>query len=341
MSAPRSPNTDPTPAETPSELGALLRHLLGAPAAPSGIRDLGAWRERHAAAASPFTHSIARAAAGGFAADRLGYAFGSGYSEALRRMVPELGTEPAALCATEEGGAHPRAIAAQLVPDPTGAGWQLSGRKGFVTFGTLAQQLLVVARLGPGADPGAAPGVDMDPGRVPLVVVRIPAARSGVVIQPMPPLGFVPEIPHAGVTLTEVAVAPHERLPGDGYEGYLKPFRTLEDCHVMAALLGYLLQIARGAGWPRPVLQELALLLTVGYGLGGAPPLEPAVHVALGAWLEQIERLLATCEPLWSALDADTRARWERDRPLLRVAGKVRAQRLAAAWSHLAPEPTR
>ena len=52
-----------------------------------------------------------------------------------------------ALCATEAGGAHPRAIASSLTPDPAG-GQRLSGQKRFATFAHDADILLVVASMG-------------------------------------------------------------------------------------------------------------------------------------------------------------------------------------------------
>ncbi len=53
-----------------------------------------------------------------------------------------------ALAATEEGGGHPRAIKTALARTPDGAAWQLTGDKGFVTLGTEADVLLVVASVG-------------------------------------------------------------------------------------------------------------------------------------------------------------------------------------------------
>ena len=47
--------------------------------------------------------------------------------------------------------------------------------------------------------------------------------------------------------------------------------------------------------------------------------------------LAAVSPLLARLEPHWQKADAETRARWERDRPLLSVAGKARQARLAAA----------
>src|SRR5262245_25603109 len=95
-----------------------------------------------------------------------------------------------------------------------------------------AQSLLVVASTG---------NVD---GKNRLRVVRVPANAAGVRIEPAV-APFVPEIAHARVTLDGVRVSAGDLLPGDGYDDYLKPFRTIEDLHVHGALLGYLIGVAR------------------------------------------------------------------------------------------------
>jgi hypothetical protein len=302
----------------------LLQRLLSAtPAAAAVVPDLATFWQRYDGAAAGLTLPIERAVAGGFAADRLGYAFAAGYTEALRQLLPALGETRAALAATEAGGVHPRAIQAHLTAAP--AGFTLSGDKTFVTLGPQASELLVVASEGLCAS-----------GRNRLVLCRIPATRPGVTFQPLPPTPFAPEIPHAGVQLRQVAVADAERLPGDAYERYLKPFRTVEDLHVHAALLGWLVRLARDAAWPRPVQQELLLLITATRRLAADAADDPTLHVALGGLLAACQRLLAELEPLWPQVEPTTRLRWERDRPLLQVAGKARAQRLEVAWQRVA-----
>src|SRR5690348_2628168 len=65
---------------------------------------------------------IERAILGGAAADRLAWAFAAGYAAALRGLVSEADLpegDLAALAATEQGGAHPRAIATELRADGT------------------------------------------------------------------------------------------------------------------------------------------------------------------------------------------------------------------------------
>src|SRR5215471_3025842 len=115
----------------------------------------------------------AAAVAGGAAADRLGVAFAAGYQAALKALFPIVGDRRAALCATEKGGGHPKAIEARLEGDA------ITGRKTFVTFGAEAEALLVVARV------AESPSVRL---RVGLVEARGP----GVTFEPMPPLAFVP-----------------------------------------------------------------------------------------------------------------------------------------------------
>ena len=305
----------------------LLHQVLSGNIWTEAISDLDAWQTRHRQAAAALTLPVERAAAGGFAADRLGYAFASGYKEALRQLVPALGDEPAALAATEAGGVHPRNIHTRL--DSDGEDFRLSGDKAFVTLGSYVKTLLVVASQGSDSQ-----------GRNRLTLCRIPADRTGVVLRELPPTPFVPEIPHAVLQLREVAVAASERLPGDAYERYLKPFRTIEDLHVHAALLGFLLQLARRLDWPRPVRQELVLLLAAARSLCAAAPDDPAVHIALGALIAGCRRLLGELAPLWAAADTTTRTYWERDRALLEVAGKARAQRLEVAWARMSVPPS-
>ncbi len=85
----------------------------------------------------------------------------------------------------------------------------------------------------------------------PLLKAGTRALRCpGVRLLPMPATRFVPEVPHARVQLDDVHVEDDELLPGDGYDAYVKPFRSIEDMHVTLAVLAYLLREARQRGWP-------------------------------------------------------------------------------------------
>ena len=303
-----------------SELVETLRHLLGERPNAEAIPDVPSWWVRHRAASEGRSMPVSRAFAGGFAADRLGYAFASGYTEALASLVPVLQGHRAALCATESGGGHPRAMATSLTRE--GEGWRLDGEKSFVTLAEHAEELLVVASL----------GLD-DHERNRLRVVRVPAGRTGVRLEPSPPASFVPEIPHARLVLDGARVTDAEILPGDGYDDYLKPFRTVEDLHVGAAVIGHLARLAHLHELGAPLLGQLAELSVSVFSLALGDPSDAAVHVALGgAWA----RLLGTVEALdVDALDDESRRRLERDRALFGVASKARARRLEVAWNRL------
>ncbi|MFW6049614.1 MAG: acyl-CoA dehydrogenase family protein [Myxococcota bacterium] len=303
---------------------AIVRHVLTVSLDGAEVPGVAAWWARHADRARGFAAPVERAMAAAVAMDRLGWAFASGYQEALRRLVPDLPDGcKVALCATEEGGNHPRAIETRLEPLP-GGGLRLSGHKKLTTLGTHADRLLVVASEGPAAD-----------GRNRLRVVSVPRDREGVSVEPMPHLPFVPEVPHAETRLAGVRVRPEEVLPGDGYADYLKPFRTIEDVHVHAALLAWLVGVGRRADWPADALQGLMAPFAAAWALAAAPPLDEAVHVALGGLLDATARALEALAPLWARVDEPTRTRWERDRVLLGVASKARNKRLEAAWSRL------
>jgi hypothetical protein len=301
----------------------LLRTLLDVPVTVPG-ESVSAWWRENLARTGAVESTMDRAILGGFIADRVAFAFAAGYEAALRALVPSLPPEAlAALCATESGGAHPRAIETSLLPD-AGGGLRLEGHKLFVTLATECQVLLVVATTGKDAA-----------GRNRLVLVRVPADAPGVTLTRMPDTPFVPEVPHAELRLHSVRVAAADVLEGDGYARYVKPFRTVEDLHVHGAVLGYVLGIANRFGWPQPVREQLLFLIAGLRGLAELPPDEAGLHVALGGAIAQARRLLDECHPHWATVAPGIRAHWERDAQLLHVAERARSQRLVSAWQRL------
>jgi hypothetical protein len=175
-------------------------------------------------------------------------------------------------------------------------------------------------------------------GRNALKLVRIAAGARGVSISAMPATPFAPEIPHAEVTLDAVGVAPGDLLPGDGYDRYLKPFRTIEDIHVHAALLGYLASVARRFAWPRECLERIAAALVGTRSLALEPPSAPEVHVALAGLHASGQALLQELDAHWALVEPAERERWIRDRPLFEVAGSARNARRARAWERVTAE---
>jgi alkylation response protein AidB-like acyl-CoA dehydrogenase len=305
----------------------LLRFLLQERPAVAAAADTSAFWASTRDVRKRFALAYDRAAAGGRVADRLGYAFASGYEAALHALVPSLPADAVAgFSVTEERGAHPRAVEARLTPAE--GGHRLTGRKRWATMAPLADILVVVAKAGEGED-----------GRPVLRAVRIPKSAHGVTVTEMPQTAFVPEVPHAEIVFEDVRVEEALVLPGDGYSDYVKPFRTVEDLHVNAAVLGYFLSVALRNGWSDALVSRATALLAGGRTLALLDPRRAETHVALAGFLDQARALADESESSWSLVSDSERERWYRDRVLTQVASKARQQRRERAFADLHGDP--
>jgi len=272
--------------------------------APAVRHDLSTWWAWHREVRADIP--LARAALAAARADRLSSAFISGYQAALEALFSE--RHLAALAVTEAGGNHPRAM------ETTHSGGRLSGTKTFVTGGRAAEILWVVAREGGSAR------------RPKLVVARVRSDAPGLHWRDGPDMPFVPELAHGVLTLDQAPV--DAMFDGDGYAEVVKPFRTVEDLHVLAACLGFAIGEAARHRHPDEAWTEdaLALLATVN-ALASQPADATAAHLALASVFRQAGPLLDA-----GPWEGEARERWERDRPLLGVAGEVRDRRRQRAW---------
>jgi len=305
-------------------LARLVEYLVGAPEQPLVARDAADFWQELSPTLADWSSPLERAVVSGFAADRLGYAFLGGYRAALSALVGGGPSEAlVCLCATEVDGAHPRAIRTRLTPCDDG-GFVLSGEKHWATLAPLASAAVVIASMGAAED-----------GKNRLRAVRLELAAEGVSIEPMPSTPFVPEVPHAVVRFHQVSIASEDVLPGDGYDRYLKPFRTLEDIFVHAALLGHLIGFARRAELPRATV-ERAIAIVLGLSaLSAEEPLAATTHLALAGLLDQTRLFVESLDPAWAEAPAEERDRWRRDVALTRVAGRAREARRDSAWKRL------
>jgi acyl-CoA dehydrogenase len=101
------------------------------------------------------------------------------------------------------------------------------------------------------------------------------------------------------------------------------------------SVLAYLIATARRYGWPRPAIARACAVLASLATLSPADPSSPAVHVALAGAIDLARAIVNDLEPCWQNTPEEERARWQRDRSLLDIAGKARALRLEKAWSSL------
>ena len=322
-----------------------IEHCLRAPTTTLECDTVAQWWPSFRPLLTEWDATIAQAIVGGYRADRAGWAFSAGYQSALRRMVPDLGRDTAAaFCVTEDGGNRPRDILTVLEPLSDG-GYRLSGTKRWATLGPDSTEMLVAATLKPAGsvptgitavaapapgESGAQPQTGPRPG---IRMVRIRTATPGVRLIDMPPTRFVPEVPHARLALDDVRVDASALMPGDGYSDYVKPFRTIEDTHINAALLAYLLREARARGWPRSLVERTLAILEGLARIAPEDPSSPGTHLVLTGLLDWTHHLFAQAAPLWAAAGDDPAAmRWQRDTALFGMSGATRTLRATRAW---------
>lgn len=250
------------------------------------------------------------AVAGGRRMATPGRAFLVGYQAALRMLWPSAPLSLGALCATEQRSLRPADMHTRL------ADLRLSGRKDFVTAGDAADWLLVAARS---EEPGETP-------RLSLAVVY--PGEPGVKVEKLPALPLMPDISHGRLHLDGALC---ELLAGDGWDAYVKPFRTLEDVYVLSAMTAWLYGVGQDSDWPQTLQLRLLALLAGCAEASRQPPNHPAGHVLLGGLFAQFESLSLEVDQALAQGDPEWTAMWQRDRGVMQLAAVARARRLAKA----------
>ncbi|EJM64755.1 acyl-CoA dehydrogenase [Pseudomonas sp. GM50] len=243
-----------------------------------------------------------------------GLAFLVGYQAALRMLWPSAPLSLGALCATEQRSLRVADMQTRL------RDLRLNGRKDFVTAGDAADWLLVAARS---EEPGEVP-------RLNLAVVY--PGEPGVRLEKLAPMPLMPDIGHGRLFLDNALC---ELLAGDGWDAYVKPFRTLEDIYVLSAMTAWLFGVGQDSDWPQTLQLRLLALLAGCAEVSRQAPNNPAGHVLLGGLFAQFDGLkaevnqaLADGPPQWAAM-------WQRDQAVMDLAAGARGKRLAKALAGL------
>ncbi len=297
----------------------LIRQLLRLDAKRSNSDSMATWFADFKHASLELESPFDRAVIGGRLSHCAGFAFAGGYQSACESLFAQHRGELASLCVTEAEGNHPRAIQSTL--DQTTEGMELNGNKKFVSGAGAAQRLYVACTTG-----------NDNAGRPLLKLVSLAANQQGVEITELPPLGFIPEVSHGKVRFEQVKVDPDQVLPGDGYLAYIKPFRTVEDIHVLGALLAYRLGEGLDARWQAPALeQHISLVLNL-RSLANMSPSSPATHLALAGARQQVKTLFDLTDDEFEQGNPTQFKYWQRDKALLKIAGSAHVSRTAKAW---------
>ena len=250
------------------------------------------------------------AVAGGRRMATPGLAFLVGYQAALRMLWPSAPLSLGALCATEQRSLRPSDMQTRLTD------LRLSGAKDFVTAGDAADWLLIAARS---EEAGATP-------RLSLAVVY--PGEPGVTVEKLPALPLMPDISHGRLHLDGALC---ELLAGDGWDAYVKPFRTLEDVYVLSAMTAWLYGVGQDSDWPQTLQLRLLALLAGCAEMSRQPPNNPAGHVLLGGLFAQFDALKTEIDQALSEGDPEWAQMWQRDQAVMQLASGARAKRLAKA----------
>lgn len=250
------------------------------------------------------------AVAGGRRMATPGLAFLVGYQAALRMLWPSAPLSLGALCATEQRSLRPSDMQTRLTD------LRLSGAKDFVTAGDAADWLLIAARS---EEAGATP-------RLSLAVVY--PGEPGVTVEKLPALPLMPDISHGRLHLDGALC---ELLAGDGWDAYVKPFRTLEDVYVLSAMTAWLYGVGQDSDWPQTLQLRLLALLAGCAEMSRQPPNNPAGHVLLGGLFAQFDALKTEIDQALSEGDPQWAQMWQRDQAVMQLASGARAKRLVKA----------
>jgi hypothetical protein len=277
--------------------------------------------------------SIDRAILGGRCSLNVGFAFAAGYQSAIEALFcssePE-GPQLSSFCVTELKGNHPSAIEASLYE--TEGKLFVDGHKRFISGANDAQVIYVVCRDQRFGDDFEERNTSAPLARAVLKVVKIPTNHSGVNIEAMPALGFVPEVSHGQVHLDHVALSETQILSGDGYSAYVKAFRSHEDLHVLAAITAYRLGEAIDFEWGSQLVEAHLSLLVSLRAISFMPLSEPGSHILLSATRQQLMQLIAQSNAIFEAKSPDSFLCWQRDQVLLDLANKAQHARTEKAW---------
>ncbi|MCD6584545.1 MAG: acyl-CoA dehydrogenase family protein [Desulfobacteraceae bacterium] len=288
--------------------------------------EFDSFRQAFHRESDPWEDPVDRAIVGGFITDCVAFAFAAGYASAMQCLVPGLPKNAiTCFCITEAGGGHPRAVKSQLVFSGNNADqkkiFTLNGKKKFITCAKEADFFLVAASEG-----------TRDDGKNSIRMMKIDSKTPGIRVVPMNDLSLVPEISHCELIFTDVTISEADLLPGDGYIDYIRPFRTIEDLHISAGILGYLFRNACKYDWGRDIQERILGHVVSVRTLALSSPTASEVHIVIGGVLKQIKELFKVLESFWEQVGGEAQKAWDRDKILMDIADKARTRRLQAAW---------
>jgi acyl-CoA dehydrogenase len=306
-------------------LATLLNFVGERTPCPELAQWLPIWRTVQAASANrdPFVASLIAA----LTADRLAWAFFSGYQGALQSAFPDSIEDGrvGALCVHEAGRKMTEVTTSVEFRDRI---LHLHGKKSWALTSIEDLTLLVLARRSDGPQKG--------PGS--LVMVRLPSSAVGVALGHSRPQAVVPELAHSEVCFEAVRLMPEQLVLGDGYAEHAKPFRVLEDIFVTGSTLAYLFAEAQSGDWPTTWRQRCIAAIAMLHACADLDPRDTRAHILVAGSQSFAGDVIRESENHWQAAQAIAHNRWQRDRPILSLGKEARRQRAIGSWARARQE---
>ncbi|SFI32004.1 Acyl-CoA dehydrogenase [Collimonas sp. OK307] len=306
-------------------MNAILEWCMQQSSEAPAVETAEQWVLHWPAHVNDWASTVMLAIAGGFKADRLAWAFASGYQGAIRAIVRQAEAhEIFAFCATETVS-NPLIVNTKWRYSESGK-VIVNGIKSWAPMGHVCTSYLVAcAELG-------APEQTRPPQRV----VRLASSTPGLKADPLPSGGIIPELGRARVQLLDASTDASNMLEGDGWSTFIKPFKRVEALHVAAAVLAHLLREGRSRKWPSSYMQRVLTSLAVLCDLSRDWSAAPMTNVVLADAIDNAHMLAIEAQVHWTRGELDeSAARWERDRGMLSISAAVQERSAARAWEHL------
>jgi len=278
------------------------------------------WLAKHQSFTSKYDDSLVRAFVAGAHFRQVSFAFASAYQSALENMFDLDRDAIAALCHNEKGVKKPREMQT-WVYEQNGQ-LMLDSYKSFASGGTDAKTIFVSA-------------VDQRPdANGDIVLVKLNNEDNRLGLEPLPPLPFVPELAHAKLKQTGIRIQREDILVGDAFSTYVKPFRTEEDLHILAALCGQRLSIALELDQTQLAEQYIASAHAILF-MQKSDRSAPSTHLTLSGIKQQLTRTFEQQDKLLEDQLPSFAKTWKRDSALLSLAESAQKVRTQKAWQSL------
>jgi hypothetical protein len=315
------------PIHTPNFFEQLLSHSINR----CHYTSTPEWHQNFMQTTESAASTLEQAALGGRYSTNMSYAFSAGYQSAIQSLFKPETRALASLCITEKDGNHPRNIKSTLIKHKDS--WQLNGSKSFITGAKHAEQLYIAVTEP--STPEECKNEEAINARPTIKMLAIAANLPGIEIKTMPPLPFVPEVSHGIATFEHVDIKAEQILAGDGYTQYVKPFRTHEDIHILAAVIGFRIGEAINSNWSQSSIEAHLMLLSCLLSLSTNNLTDPTTHILFSGCRTQFSNLIQQTDDEFKKNNLEGFSDWKRDKALLEIASKAHKVRTQRAWNQI------